>query len=182
MPFASSSSSGGAKRCPMDHGWRARFQYRHLVVPLHQDEAGNQRPYWAAGGEDIEAAWPSDSTPLPERSSVPSWLTIRAGSSSSRNTTPWNPTAMVVKRGWHVLRVSAAGQQSRCRISRASALSSVISHHCLLRAFDAPRCLSARHLPPTRPWSGKPPNPRTLLSYPAQAPDRRPSRRPAITF
>lgn len=57
LPFASSSSSRGAKRCPMGHGWRARFQYRHLVMPLHRDEAGNQRPYWAAG--DIEAASPN---------------------------------------------------------------------------------------------------------------------------
>jgi hypothetical protein len=47
----------------MSDGWcaRRRFLYRHLVVPLHRDEAGNQDHIGLqeVGGEDIEQRVPT---------------------------------------------------------------------------------------------------------------------------
>ncbi|KAK0746111.1 hypothetical protein B0T18DRAFT_143920 [Schizothecium vesticola] len=105
LPFASASSSQGCQA--MSDGWCARFQSRHLVVPLHREEAGNQDQMAARSGrQDIEAA---SSSPrliphllLLERSRLSSALApdLRCfGSSSSSNTTPWSPTTTVVKKG-----------------------------------------------------------------------------------
>jgi hypothetical protein len=73
LPFASSSSSQGGQA--MSDGWCARrFLYRHLIVPLHRDEAGNQYHIGLqeVGGEDIEAASPdSRFIPHPSRALPP---------------------------------------------------------------------------------------------------------------